>query len=87
MEGLSLNVPDALVQQLAVRVAELLAEQGGDGWLRGAERIADYLDCPVSRVYALTSAGRINVERDGRNLVARRSELDAWVRGGGAKRP
>lgn len=58
-----------------------------DGWLRGAERIAAYLDCPRSRVYALASAGRIAVERDGSALVARKSDLDAWIRGGGGRRP
>ena len=62
-------------------------EQTESPWLRGAVRIASYLDCPVSRVYALASAGRIPVERDGSALIARRSELDAWVESGGARRP
>jgi excisionase family DNA binding protein len=76
---------DVIVDALADRLAA--AEPAGDGWLRGAGRIAAYIDCPRSRVYALVSAGRIPVERDGSNLIARRSELDAWVRDGGGKRP
>jgi excisionase family DNA binding protein len=84
------RVTDAQVEQIAQQAAELLAreptgQQGG--WLRGAEQIAAYIDCPRSRVYALASAGRIPVERDGTGLIARRSELDAWIRGGGGKRP
>ncbi|MGA8744692.1 MAG: hypothetical protein WB507_02360 [Solirubrobacterales bacterium] len=87
-----LAVPDALVDLIAERAAELLADrvanwQQEDGWLRGADRIAAYIDCPRSRVYALTSAGRLPVERDGSALIARRSELDAFVRSGGARRP
>jgi hypothetical protein len=74
--------------QLAERLAPYLpAQQTGDGWLRGAKKISDYIDCPVSRVYALSSAGRIPVEHDGSILIARKSELDAWVRAGGGKRP
>jgi hypothetical protein len=71
--------------------AELVGAVGdksnGDGWLRGADRIAEYIDAPRSRVYALSSAGRIPVEHDGSNLMGHRSELDAWVRKGGGKRP
>jgi excisionase family DNA binding protein len=87
----TLLLEDEQVETIAQRAAELIAERqgaaGGEGWLRGAERIASYLDCPASRVYALVSAGRIPVERDGSSLIARRSELDAWVRAGGGKRP
>jgi hypothetical protein len=86
-----LELPPELVEQIAERVAEILAERtetgNGDGWLRGAEQIAEYINCKPSRVYALSSAGRIPVEHDGSALVARRSDLDSWVRGGGGKRP
>jgi hypothetical protein len=79
---------DALVERLVPRTAAILAErEAADGWLRGAVKIAAYIDCPTSRVYALASARRIPVERDGSNLLARRHELDAWVRTGGGRRP
>jgi hypothetical protein len=76
---------DALASRLGPRLAA--GPSAEDGWLRGAERIASYIDCPVSRVYALTSSERIPIHRDGSALIARRSELDGWVRDGGGKRP
>lgn len=91
MSAISLEVGDELVERIARRAAELLAERASapdeDGWLRGAEKIADYLDCPRSRVYALASARRIPIHRDGSALIARRSELDKWLLGGGGVRP
>ena len=87
----ALALPDELVEAIAERAAELLADRdagaGDDGWLRGADRIAAYLDCPRSRVYALASARRIPVHHDGSALIARRSELDRWLRDGGGVRP
>lgn len=86
---LSVDISDDLVEQIAERAAELVAGwQDGEGdWLRGADRIAAYIDSPRSRVYALVSAGRIPVYHDGAALVARRPDLDAWLIAGGAKRP
>ena len=83
------SLDDAALRDLAERLTPYLErERAEDGWLRGAERIAAYIDAPPSRVYALTSAGgRIPVHRDGSALIARKSELDAWVREGGARRP
>jgi hypothetical protein len=85
----SLPIPDEFVEAIAERAAELIERQAGpeDGWLRGAGRIARYIDAPPSRVYALASARRIHVHRDGSSLIAHRSELDEWVRNGGGKRP
>lgn len=90
MPALTLGLPEELLQEIASRVARILDEEQppkGEGWLRGAERIADYIDAPSSRVYALVSAGRIPVEHDGSALIASRSELDAWIRDGGGRRP
>ena len=91
MNAISFNVGDELVERIAQRASELLAKQSGeaveDGWLRGAERIAAYIDAPPSRVYALSSAKRIPVHHDGSALIARRSELDKWVLRGGGRRP
>lgn len=89
---LSVELPDALLEQLAERVAAMLAERqapADDAWLRGAEQIGEYIDAPASRVYSLATCEppRIPVHRDGSALIAKRSELDAWVRAGGGKRP
>jgi hypothetical protein len=81
------ELTDADLDALAELLKPRLAVQVEDGWLRGAEKIADYIDCPASRVYALSSAQRIPVERDGSTLIARKSDLDAWIRAGGGKRP
>lgn len=84
-----LEIGNALIEQIARRAVELVRESDGkndDGWLRGADKIAAYIDAPRSRVYALVSARRIPVHHDGSALIARRSELDAWLLAGGAKR-
>lgn len=92
--NVSLDITDELVDRIAERVADLLAErsqdageEAGDEWLRGAGAIANYISAPVSRVYALNSAGRIPLEKDGANLIAKKSDLDAWLRQGGGVRP
>lgn len=92
VQALLADLTDADLDQLAEALAPRLARfinnaEASNGWLRGAEEIAAYIGSPRSRVYALASAGRIPVERDGSALIARRSELDAWLRAGGARRP
>jgi len=88
VETLIASLSDDDLRALAEKLAPHMASPATvDGWLRGAEQIASYIDSPVSRVYALTSAGRIPVHRDGSALIARRSELDGWVCDGGGKRP
>jgi hypothetical protein len=87
---LRLEIDEELIEQIAERVALLIDERperaSEDGWLRGADRIAAYIDAPRSRVYALASAGRIPVHHDGSALIARRSELDRWIAHGGGLR-
>lgn len=87
---IALALPDDVVEAIAERAATIIADRRGeddDGWLRGADHIARYIDSPRSRVYALASAKRIPVHHDGSALVARRSELDHWLRNGGGRRP
>jgi excisionase family DNA binding protein len=78
---LGLTVPDELVDALAERVAEKLSAQlapPASPWLdvKGA---AEHLACPTSRVYDLVSLGRLDFRRDGRRLLFRRSDLDAYL--------
>ncbi len=91
MTALTIDLSPELLEQVAERAAELLAERQAepvqDGWLRGADRIAEYLDCSTSRIYALNSARRLPVSKDGSALIARKSELDAWLREGGDRCP
>ena len=86
---LALELPPELLEHLAERAAAIVAERlepAAEPWI-GVEQAAEHLAAPVSRVYALASAGRIPLERDGSRLMFKRSELDEWVRAGGAKRP
>jgi hypothetical protein len=91
MASFQLDMDDKLVEHIAERAAELVARQqnetGEDGWLRGADKIAAYIDAPRSHVYGLVSARRIPVHHDGSALIALRSELDTWLLTGGGKRP
>jgi len=86
---LSLAVPPELVDAVAERVADLLADRRvpePEPWI-GVEQAAEHLACPRSRIYALASAGRIPHRKDGSRLLFQRSELDDWLEQGGAKRP
>jgi excisionase family DNA binding protein len=79
---------DELVEQAAVRAAELLAEDVTEpaGFL-DVNGAAEFLVCPKSRIYALVSARRIPHYKDGSRLLFDRGELHAYVRNGGSKRP
>lgn len=54
-----------------------MAASGGGGRLRA----------PLSRVRKLTMMGTIPHEKDGRRVLYRRDELDAFLRGGGSYSP
>jgi hypothetical protein len=91
-DRLTVELPEELIDAIAERVLERLSDRGhqehgrAEGWLRGARAIGDYIGAPRSRVYGLTSAGRIPVHRDGSALLARRDELDAGILSGGGLR-
>ncbi len=79
---LALEVPSALVEAVAARVAALLAERvppERDGYL-GVDEAAKYLACPRSRVYEIVAAKRVRHYRDGRRVLFRREDLDAVLR-------
>jgi excisionase family DNA binding protein len=91
MTALSLDFPPALIEQIAARAAEIVAEREGgqptgDGWLTVAEA-AEHLRCSTGRLYQLVSARRIPFQKDGSRTLFRRSTLDEWVRDGGAPCP
>ncbi len=87
--ALSLALPPELVEVVAERAAEIVAERLApltEPWV-GVDQAAEHLACPKSRIYALVSARRIPHEKDGSRLLFRRSDLDAWLEQGGATRP
>lgn len=80
---LELQVPDAFVQAIAERVADLLADNlteasPSEPWI-GVEQAAEHLACPTSRIYDLVSQRRLAPRRDGRRLLFKRSHLDAAI--------
>lgn len=87
---LALALPAELVEVVAERAAELVADRltaaAPEPWV-GVAEAAEHLACGRSRVYALVSAGRIPHEKDGSRLLFKRSQLDEWVQGGGGRRP
>ena len=88
-KSFALSVPLDLVEAVAHRAAELLAEREDAlrrPWLDVAGAAA-HLACPKSRIYALVSAQRIPHEKDGSRLLFRPEALDEWVRRGGGTRP
>jgi len=86
--SIALAVPPELIETIARRAAEILAEreQAPSGYL-DVDGAAAFLACPKSRIYALVSAGRIPFEKDGSRLLFDRDGLRAYVAKGGAKRP
>jgi excisionase family DNA binding protein len=86
--SLTIDLPEELVERIAERAAELLAdrESPASHWLTVLEA-AEYLRCPKSRIYSLVSARRIPHVKDGSRTLFARSELDTWLRDGGGKRP
>jgi excisionase family DNA binding protein len=85
---LALTLPVDFVERVAFRVAAILAarEPEAERWV-GVAEAAEHLSCPRSRIYALTSAGRLPHRKDGTRLLFRLSELDAWLERGGGRRP
>ena len=85
---IGIKVPKELIKAIAEEVASLLAQRiqlEPERWI-AVEQAAAHLACPKSRIYDLVSGRRIPHERDGTRLLFRRSELDAWVSGGGGVR-
>lgn len=90
----ALDLPPAVIEVIAARAAELVAEQDlqrPEPWI-GIEEAADHLACPKSRLYRLTSRAKggrqtnpVPFEKDGNRLLFRRSDLDAWLARGGAE--
>lgn len=80
--SVAVPVPPELVEAVAVRVVELLADRlpADRGGYLDADGAAAYLARPKSRVYELVAAGRLAHYRDGRSLLFRPGDLDAALR-------
>jgi excisionase family DNA binding protein len=66
---------DALLPRLAARLG---ARQGSAPWL-SAEDAARHLACSRGRLYDLVQLGKLEPRRDGRRLLFKLADLDAYL--------
>ena len=80
MTPLSLTLPSELVEAIAERAAELVANRAPEQspWLTVVEAAA-YTGIPKQTLYKLTGAKAIPHVKPGNRLLFNRDELDAWL--------
>jgi len=80
VSALLADLDDAALAELADRLAPLLADRIGSAspWLN-VEDTARYLACDRGRVYDLVQLRKLDPRRDGRRLLFRRADLDAYL--------
>ena len=80
----SIPLPPELLETIAARVADLLADRNpprdDSPWLDAAGAAA-YLAWPRERIYKVSAADRIPHRKHEGRLLFRRDELDAWLDG------
>jgi excisionase family DNA binding protein len=68
-----------LAERLAPRLlARLSQDHDASPWLN-AEQAADYLACSRDRLYDLAQLHKLEPRRDGRRLLFKRCDLDAYL--------
>ncbi len=80
--GITLDIPEELVEQIARRAADLVAERQPSTELSpwvSAPEVADRLRCDRDRIYDLISLGKLTPRRDGRRVLLHRDDLDAYL--------
>lgn len=77
----TLALPPELLEAIAKRVAELLAERQPETApeLLTVTEAAEFLRCGRQRIYDLVSQGRVPCLRDGSRLLFRRVDLLAYL--------
>lgn len=86
MASVGIEFSDEFVGALADALAPLIAQRlqpRQTEWLTAREAAA-HLNAPLSRVRKLTSTGALPVHRDGGRVLYLRTELDDFIRRGGA---
>jgi len=81
MHDWSIPLPPALVEALADQVADRLAERiapPAEPYI-DVDGAAEYLACGKKRIYELKEQQKIAAYEDGRRLLFRRSDLDAYL--------
>jgi excisionase family DNA binding protein len=70
---------DALAERLAPRLLACLGRNDADSPWLNAQQAAEYLACSRDRLYDLVQLAKLDPRRDGRRLLFRRSDLDAYL--------
>jgi excisionase family DNA binding protein len=81
--ALSLAFPPELVEAIAERAAEMLAERQRPAAheLMSVDEAAELLRCRRQRVYDLLSQGRLPHLKDGARVLIRRAEILSYLEG------
>jgi excisionase family DNA binding protein len=80
-QALIAELSDADLRDLARLLAPYLpatAPADPTTWLN-TDQAADYLSCPRSRIHDLVQLHKLSPRRDGRRLVFKRADLDAYL--------
>jgi excisionase family DNA binding protein len=79
---ITLDLPEYVIDEIADRVADIIEQRAraADEWYSVIDAAA-YLRCSKQRIYDLRHDGRLRAHRDGRRLLFRREELDAYLAG------
>lgn len=83
---LSLPFPDEWLDEIARRVVALMGQaptDDADPWMTVQEAAA-HMRRTTNRIYKLVEQGSLPHYREGRRLLFKRSELDSFIRSGGA---
>jgi excisionase family DNA binding protein len=82
MIELKLSLTDDQVSEIARRAAVLMAtdQAPASPWLNVADA-AEHLRCGKDRIYDLIALGKLSPRRDGRRVLLRREDLDAYIEG------
>jgi excisionase family DNA binding protein len=82
VSGLALQLPDAVVEAIAERAAELVLErltpEPASPYLTVAEA-AEHARCSRQRIYDLCSSGRLHRYKDGARVLVSRAEIEAHL--------
>ena len=86
-EEIAVSLPEAAVERIARRAAELVTEQRQVDQERfvGVREAAEHLGCRPHRIYDLVHQRAIPFYKEGSRLLFRCSELTAWLEGRAAQ--
>jgi excisionase family DNA binding protein len=78
--NLTISLTDEQVNEIAARAAELVADHqpAGSPWL-DTKDAADHIAATPGRIHDLVQLGHLTPRRDGRRLLFRREDLDAYL--------